>query len=133
MLAVAGAVFMAVAEVACARPAAAGPAGGRIHRLLLVPERHGRIVRLLCARRVDSRRGPATTVLDPAVISRAGISEWEIPPRGRQASPTANGIHLAAQRGAVDLRRLNPTPDHLRARAAGGASLVQIARQDQTA
>src|SRR6266851_4754866 len=104
MLAVAGAVFMAVAEEACARPAEAAPTGGRIHRLLLVPERHGPIVRLLCARRVDSQHGPATTVLDPAVISRAGISEWEIPCPRRLASPMADGIPLAARRGAVDLR-----------------------------
>src|SRR5258708_31315388 len=107
--------------------------GSRSSSLLQVPEGTGLKVRLLCARRVDSQHGPATTVLDPAVISREGISEWEIPCPRRRASPMANGIPLAVQRGAVDLRRLNPTPDPLRARAAGGASLVQITRQDQPA
>jgi len=143
MLEGAGAVFMAgveeastaevVEEVACARLAEAAPAGGRIHRLLVVPERHALIARLLCARRVGSLHGPATTVLDPGVISRAGISESEIPPRCRIAPPKANGVHLAAQRGAVELSRLNPTLDPLRTRAAGGIPLVQITLQAQQA
>jgi hypothetical protein len=139
-----GAAFMAggeeastaevVAEVPCARAVEAGPAGGRIHRLLLVPERHALIARLLCGLGAGSLRDLATMVLlDPAVVSRAGISELEIPLRRRMAPAKANGAHLAAQREAVDLRRLNPAQDPLRTRAAGGIPLVQITRQAQPA
>ena len=49
---------------------------------------------------------PATAILDPAVISRAGISDLEIPLRLPLRSPTAGGIPLAAQPEAVDLRAL---------------------------
>ena len=52
--------------------------------------------------------GPATAILGLAVILRAEISGLEIPIRRRLVSPTANGIHLAAQREAADLLALKP-------------------------
>jgi hypothetical protein len=106
------AVFMAgveeasMAEEACAPAEEAGSAAGRLRRPLLpievqVPHR---------AQGASSPRGPATTSLDPAGISRAGISGLGIPPRLPVRSPTAGGIPLEAQPVAVALRAHNRKP-----------------------
>src|SRR4029077_7180506 len=119
-----GAVFMAggeeasTAEVACARAAEAGSvaegalnrpaegvsAAGRIRHLRLEAAHPIQRPVLQCGLEGARFSGPATTVLDRAVVSRAGISGLEIPPRRLLLSPTVGGIHSAARVEAVDLR-----------------------------
>jgi hypothetical protein len=88
------------AEVVCAPAAGAGSAADRQRRPL--PAIEDRVPHR--AQGASSHRGPATTILDPAEISRAEISGLEIPLRLPLLPPTVGGIPLEAQLAAADLR-----------------------------
>jgi hypothetical protein len=114
------------AEVACAPAAEAGSVAGRLRHPLpaievRVPHR---------AQGASSHRGQATTILDPAGISRAGISALEIPLRLPVRSPTAGGIPSEAQPVAADLRVLHRNPGR-QATQVATTSLTGIAELDQ--
>jgi hypothetical protein len=114
------------AEVACAPAAEAGSVAGRLRHPLpaievQVPRR---------AQGASLLRGQATTILDPVVISRAGISALEIPPRLPVRSPTAGGIPSEAHQVAADLRALHRNPGRQVTQVAS-TSLTGIAEPDQ--
>ena len=92
---------------ACAPAAEADSAAGRLRRQL--PAIEVQVLQRLLHRGpgASSHRGQATAILDPAGISRAGISGLEIPLRLPVRSPTVGGIPLEAQPVAVDLRALH--------------------------
>jgi len=84
--------------------AAAGSEEALMPRPLRVTEVLVVVAHMLRDQAVSTPRGPATAILDMAVISRAEISGMEIHPRHLPLRQTDNGIHLAARPEAVDLR-----------------------------
>src|ERR1700688_3021174 len=103
----AGVEEASTAAVVCTLAAEAVLAGVRIRHLPPVTEVH--LLRPLPPRVqvVSTQRGRVTAILDPAVISRAGVNGMEILPRHLLLPLMANGIPLAAQLEAVDLRARN--------------------------
>jgi hypothetical protein len=97
---------------ACAPVAEADSGEGRIRHPLPATEGHLLELLLLRGQRAGTQRGRVTAILDPAAISRLGISELEIPPRHPLVVPTANGTPLATRLEAVSLqvrnRKLGP-------------------------
>jgi hypothetical protein len=107
VVAVEAVVFMVVEAVASARAVEVGLEGVLSLRPRLVPEHHVPQRLLPCAQGVGLLHGPATIITGRAVVSPAGISDWEILCRRLLRSPTDGGIPLAAKPGAVELRVRN--------------------------
>ena len=115
------AAFMAVAEVFTAEEGVVAATTRAAEAPAVDPMRHrlqATVVRvaqapMLRAQAVNTQRGPATAILDPAVISQAVINGMAIRLRRHLLPLTASGIHLAAHPEAVDLlrpRKRKPAP-----------------------
>jgi hypothetical protein len=112
VVAVEAVVFMVVVAVASARAVEEGLEGVLFRHPRLALELPVPQPLLPCARGVGLLHGPATIIPGREVVSLAGISEMEILRRRLLRSPTDDGIHLAAQLGAVEVwarkRKLGP-------------------------